>query len=470
MSITVCGVMESYYSVLIIGGGNAGLCAALSAAEHTSDILLVEAAPKPERGGNTKYTRDIRYAHDIDSYTTGEYRDDEFVNDVIRVTNHNTDVDLLKMVVSESRNIPFWLQNKDVLIHKALKGTLHLGRTNLFMFGGGKAMINSYYDAAEKLGIKIEYNTKCTDLEFSGNRVTNASLNSPEGTRTIKVGSVVVASGGLEANLEWLSEYWGSATGNFIVRGTRHNRGELLRVLLRHNTKTIGNLGQFHSVAVDARSPKFDGGIVTRIDSVPYSITVNRDGDRFYDEGEDLWPKRYAIWGRLIAEQPGQLAFSIVDSKAINLFLPTVFEPVMDDTISGLAIKLGISPENLSRTVMEYNQSLKRKCTFNPEILDDCSTSGLAVPKSHWAAPIDSPPFYGYSFRPGITFTYYGVKVNSKGQVLSENGNPNKNLFAAGEIMSGNILSEGYLAGFGLTIGTIFGIIAGKEAVSAARS
>ena len=148
--------MENSYSVLIIGGGNAGLCAALSAAEHTSDILLVEAAPKPERGGNTKYTRDIRYAHDLDGYTTGEYPDDEFVNDVVRVTNNNTDVDLLKMVVSESRNIPSWLQNKDVLIHRALKGTLHLGRTNLFMFGGGKAMINSYYDAAEKLG-KYDY-------------------------------------------------------------------------------------------------------------------------------------------------------------------------------------------------------------------------------------------------------------------------------------------------------------------------
>ncbi|MHB1709090.1 MAG: FAD-dependent tricarballylate dehydrogenase TcuA [Thermoplasmataceae archaeon] len=452
------------YDVLVVGGGNAGLCAALSAAEHSAKVLMIESAPKNDRGGNTKYTRDIRYAHEPDAYTTGAYSDDEFVDDVVRVTHNNTSLCLLKKVVSESRMIPEWLEDHDVLVHQALKGTLQLGRTNLFMLGGGKAMINSYYDAALRSGIEVAYNAKCTKLYVNDNRVSGAEISGSDGKESVEVGSVVIASGGFEANLEWLAEYWGNATRNFIVRGSRHNTGEMLRMLMDLNAKTVGKLNRFHSVAVDARSPKYDGGIITRIDSIPFGITVNKQGKRFYDEGEDLWPKRYAIWGRLIAEQPDQEAYSIIDSKSRELFIPTVFEPEIAESISGLAAKLGLDPDVLSVTVEEYNRSIVGNCHFNPGLLDDCKTSNLRIPKSHWARPIDTPPYFGYPFRPGITFTYFGTAVNERAQVISADGLPFLNLYAAGEVMSGNILSEGYLAGFGLTIGTVFGITAGKEA------
>lgn len=463
------GDARKKYDVLVIGGGNAGLCAALSAAEHSARVLLIESAPRNDRGGNTKYTRDIRYAHDPDDYTAGSYSDDEFVDDVVRVTHNNTNIELLRKVVSESREIPEWLEKHHVIIHEALKGTLHLGRTNLFMLGGGKAMINSYYDVAQKAGIEVRYDSRCTELEMEGKSVSGVGIQGSEGKETVEVGSIVVASGGFEANLDWLEEYWGDATRNFIVRGSRHNTGDMLKVLMNLKARTVGNLSQFHSVAVDARSPKFDGGIVTRIDSVPFGITVNKRCERFYDEGEDLWPKRYAIWGKLIAEQPDQEAYSIIDSKARDLFLPTVFDPEKAGSIGELATKLGLDPDSLTKTVNEYNGSTSQKCTFDPGALDDCSASNLMVPKSHWARPIDTPPFFGFPFRPGITFTYFGAAVNHKAQVLSEDGAPFSNLYAAGEIMSGNILSEGYLAGFGLTIGTVFGITAGMEAAASAR-
>jgi tricarballylate dehydrogenase len=197
---------------------------------------------------------------------------------------------------------------------------------------------------------------------------------------------------------------------------------------------------------------------------VPFGIAVNRDAQRFYDEGEDFWPKRYAIWGGLIAHQPDQIAYSIIDARALDLFMPSVFPPIEAPTIPELAEKLGIAdPAAAAATVEQYNRATKPG-TFDPGALDGLHTEGLDPPKSNWARPIETPPFYGYPLRPGITFTYLGVTVDERAQVIMQDERPAKNIFAAGEVMSGNILGRGYLAGFGLTIGTVFGRIAGREA------
>jgi tricarballylate dehydrogenase len=280
----------------------------------------------------------------------------------------------------------------------------------------------------------------------------------------VKPKAVVVASGGFQANLEWLREAWGPAADNFIIRGTPYARGTVLKVLMGQGVATIGDPTQGHAVAIDARAPKFDGGIVTRLDCVPYSIVVNRDGERFYDEGEDVWPKRYAIWGRLVAQQPGQIAWSIIDAKSEMLFMPSVFPAIKADTIAELAVKLGLDPAAVGATVAQYNAAIQPG-TFQPtSIEDDCRTEGLTPPKTHWARTIDEPPFIGYPLRPGITFTYLGLKVDAVGRVQMDNGTGAENLWAAGEIMAGNILGRGYLAGFGMTIGTVFGRLAGTEA------
>jgi tricarballylate dehydrogenase len=233
--------------------------------------------------------------------------------------------------------------------------------------------------------------------------------------------------------------------------------------------ESVGDPRQCHAIAIDARSPKFDGGIVTRLDSLPLGIVVNRDGLRFEDEGADLWPKRYAVWGRLIALQPGQIAYSIFDSKVLGRFMPSVFPPVCAQSIADLAAKLELPMDQTVSTVNDFNRSVVPG-RFDHTVLDGCRTQGLAPPKSNWAQAIDTPPFYGYPLRPGITFTYLGLRVAESAAVRMKNGEASRNIFAAGEIMAGNILGQGYLAGIGMTIGAVFGRIAGRQAAHAARS
>jgi tricarballylate dehydrogenase len=222
-------------------------------------------------------------------------------------------------------------------------------------------------------------------------------------------------------------------------------------------------------VAIDARAPRFDGGIVTRLDCIPFSIVVDKNAQRFYDEGEDVWPKRYAIWGRLVAQQEGQIAWSIIDAKSATLFMPSVFPAIKADTITELAGLIGLDASALEKTVAEYNAAVVPG-NFNSQILDDCHTEGLEPPKTHWARRIDTPPYICYPHRPGITFTYLGVKVDEQARVIMSDGKPTANLFASGEIMAGSILGKGYLAGFGMTIGTVFGRIAGQEAARYANN
>jgi tricarballylate dehydrogenase len=335
------------------------------------------------------------------------------------------------------------------------------------MLGGGKAMVNAYYDTAAKLGIETVYETEASELAVREGEFISTRIQRNGAAHQISATALVVAAGGFEANVDWLKEYWGEAADNFIIRGTKHNQGRMLKELLRHGAKPVGDPRGCHAVALDARAPKFDGGIVTRLDSVPFGIAVNNHARRFYDEGEDFWPKRYAVWGKLIAQQPDQIAYSVVDAKALPLFMPSVFPPFEAGSIADLATRLGINAEALTATVNEFNRAV-RPGSFNPGGLDECHTEGIEPKKSHWARAIDTPPFYGYPLRPGITFTYLGATVNEQARVIMRDDRPAKNIFATGEVMAGNILGKGYLAGFGLTIGAVFGRIAGREAARCA--
>ena len=295
-------------------------------------------------------------------------------------------------------------------------------------------------------------------------RLNNSSSNGSG--ELVRARAVVVAAGGYEANIEWLKRHWGEAAENFIIRGSAYNDGTLLAALLKVGAKSMGDPKGFHAIAVDARAPRFDGGIVTRLDVVPFGVVVNRFGQRFYDEGEDIWPKRYAIWGTLIASQPGQIAYGVVDSKTIDRFLPPMFKPYRADSLEGLAAQMGLDPGPFANTLAEYNRATAGNTEAQMQHLDGLSTRGITPKKSNWALPIDRPPFYGLPLRPGITFTYMGVAVDERSRVLDSSGHAFQNVYAAGEIMSGNILTKGYLGGFGLTIGSVFGRLAGKEAAS----
>jgi len=457
------------FDVAVLGGGNAALCAAIAARDEGARVVLLERAPRAMRGGNTRHTRDIRHAHsEPDRFTTGVYDDDEFMEDLLRVTGGATDRTLAALTIRESRSLPQRMGLRGVLWQKALRGTLHLSRTNRFFLGGGKALVNAYYDTAAKIGVEILYDATARNLIVDDGRVSGIVVDGGELSQELRCRAAVVATGGFEANVPWLKRYWGEAADGFVIRGTPYNDGAVLAALFECDAKPVGDPRGFHAVAVDARAPKFDGGIVTRIDVIPFGIVVNRFAKRFYDEGEDFWPKRYAIWGGLIAEQPGQVAYAIFDAKVTGRFIPTLYPAIAADSLAALAEGVDLEAAALIATVAEYNAAT-RSGTFAPDVLDDCVTSGIAPAKSHWALPIDTPPYYCYPARPGITFTYLGVAVDERARVLHNDGMPFANLYAAGECMAGNILGRGYLAGFGLTIGSVFGRIAGKEASRHAR-
>ncbi len=387
------------FDVLVIGGGNAALCAAISARRAGAEVLVLEGAPKFYRGGNTRHTRNMRCAHDAATdILTGPYTEQEFWDDLLRVTDGQTDEELARFMIRESKDILSWIVEQGVRWQPSLGGTLSLGRTNSFFLGGGRAMLNALYLTAERLGVEILYDAEVTDLKVDDGMFLSATLEQPDGRAEVRAST-----------------------------------------------------------------------LITRHDSVVFGVVVNKNAERCYDEGEDIWPKRYAIWGRLVAAQPDQIAYIIFDASSRNSFMPTLFPPIEAGSITELASKLDLDPNALEKTIGDFNAAV-RPGTFDHTILDDCRTEGLTPPKSHWARRIETPPYYAYPVRPGITFTYLGTRVNKQARMLMKNGTPSANMFAAGEIMAGNVLGKGYAAGMGMTIGSVFGRIAGREAAQHARN
>ena len=458
------------WDVIVVGGGNAALCSALMAREAGASVLVLEASPKEWRGGNSQHTRNLRCMHDgpqdvlVDSYT-----EEEYWQDLLKVTGGITNEKLARMVIRESSSCRDWMRKHGVRFQPPLSGTLHVARTNAFFMGGGKALMNAYYQSAEKLGIDILYDSPVDDLEIKDGKFIAAKV----GDKRYAGNACVLGCGGFESDREWLREAWGQnergewPADNFLIRGTRYNMGVVLKVMMRVGADTMGDPTQAHCVAIDARSPLYDGGICTRIDCVSLGIVVNREAKRFYDEGEDFWPKRYALWGRLVALQPGQIAYSIIDAKAVGRFMPPVFTGVQADTLPELAAKLELDVDTFMQTVNEFNASC-REGTFDHNIQDDCYTEGITPAKTHWARPLDTGPFFGYAVRPGVTFTYFGLATDEKASIFFD-GKASPNMYAAGEISAGNVLGKGYTAGVGMSIGTAFGRIAGTQAAAAAK-
>ena len=287
---------------------------------------------------------------------------------------------------------------------------------------------------------------------------------------TLRASTLVAAAGGFEANIEWLKEYWGDAADNFLIRGTPYNRGSILKMLLAKGVQEVGDPTQCHAVAIDARAPKFDGGIITRHDSVVFGIVVNKHAQRFYDEGEDIWPKRYAIWGRLVAAQPDQIAYIVFDASSRNSFMPTLFPPIEAGSHrrAGRQIRARSGGAGKNRRRFQRRGAARHLRSHHPRRLPHRRTRRRRKPIGRGRSR--RRPIYAYPVRPGITFTYLGTRVNKQARMLMKDGKPAANMFAAGEIMAGNVLGKGYAAGIGMTIGSVFGRIAGREAAQNARN
>jgi len=322
-------------------------------------------------------------------------------------------------------------------------------------------MINALYMTAAKLGVTINYDSEVVKLAFGDDRNCEIDIAHGGSIERVAANTMVLCAGGHQANIDWLRTSFGAAADGFMIRGSPYVTGSVLRLLLEAGVRPAGDPSRCHMVAVDARGPRFDGGIVTRITAIPHGIVVDRDGRRFHDEGEDARKTHFARWGARIADCPGQIAYLILDARGFGRALPTALPPIRADTVAALARVLGLDPAALETTVRDFNAATT---AADDRPLTDRCTTGLTPPKSRGAVALEVPPFAAYPLRPGVTFTHFGVAVDEHMRVLRRDGRPARNVFAAGMIMAANVLGDGYLAGLGVALSTVFGRLAGEEA------
>jgi tricarballylate dehydrogenase len=453
--------------VLVIGGGCAALCAAIAARRSGAVVRMVEHSPATLRGGNARHARNFRIMHDQPEwYVPDVYAEDAFFRDLARVTGGATDEPLARILIRGSSVIAPWLGDNGVRLQDPSSGAMPYSRRTAFFLGGGKAMVNALYATAIKLGVGIGYDSEVVALGFEGRNCT-ADIRHDGRIERVVAKTMVVCSGGHQANLGWLRESFGAAADNFMIRGTPYDTGSVLRLLLDAGAKPVGDPRHAHMVAVDARGPKFDGGIVTRITAIPHGIVVDRQGKRFHDEGEDARKTHFARWGARIAQCPDQIAYLILDANGFGRALPTALAPIRADGVAALATALGLEPAALESTVSEFNAAA---ADGDDVPLNERRTTGISPPKSRGAVALTAPPFAAYPLRPGVTFTHYGVAVDNHLRVMKNDGNPIRNVFAAGMVMAANVLGDGYLAGLGVSLSAVFGRLAGEEAARQAQS
>lgn len=486
------------YDVVVVGGGNAALCAAISAAEQGASVLVLERAPQAERGGNSSFTEGLmRFvydgAEDIFALSPdlsedekqadfGAYTEEMYFDDMARVTHFRTDPDLCETLVRQSNSVMHWLTQHGVRFLPqfgrqsfTVNGRAKFwGGATLAAAGGGQGLVDFLYKAAERQGVTIRYNAWAKEL-ISGDGGIEGVIVSLDGkTERIEAGAVVLAAGGFEANAEWRAKYLGPGWDLAKVRGSKFNTGDGLAMALAIGAQPAGNWSGCHAVGWERYASEF-GELATvddfERDSYPFSIMVNSAGKRFLDEGADIRNYTYAKYGREILKQPGQYAWQIFDASVVHLLRPEYrtrqVTKVVANTVEELAEKIDVDTAQLLATIREFNAAVKRDLPFNPTIKDGRATEGLAVPKSNWAIPLESGPFEAYSVTCGVTFTFGGLRSNPEAEVIDTNHQAIPGLYVAGEMLGG-LFYFNYPGATGLTSGAVFGRIAGRGAAQAA--
>jgi tricarballylate dehydrogenase len=486
----------SEYDVVVVGGGNAAFCAALAAQEQGAKVVMLEAAPEDEAGGNSRFTAgSIRVVYngvediktlvpdltqaEIDTTDFGTYTADQFFDDMARVTQHRADPDLVELLVTRSFDTLNWMREKGVRFipiygRQAFKidGKFKFwGGLTVESVGGGPGLINMLTESAKKRGIEIRYSTRALDLLTDGDRVTGVRVRRDGKVSELACKAVVLASGGFQANPEWRTRYLGPGWDLAKVRGTRFNTGDGIRMALDIGASPRGNWSGCHAVQWEMNAPEFGDlavGDQFQKHSYPFSILINATGKRFVDEGADFRNYTYAKYGRVVLEQPGQFAWQVFDQKVKHLqrdeYRIRQITKVTANTLEEFAGKLeGVNAEQFVKTIADYNKAIRTDVPFNPNVKDGRRTEGLAVNKSNWANTIDAPPFEGYAVTCGITFTFGGLRVNTDCEVLNTDYQPIRGLYAAGELVGG-LFYFNYPGGSGLCAGAVFGKIAGTAA------
>ncbi len=488
--------LNKNYDVVIVGGGNAALCAALSAKESGASVLILERAPESERGGNSSFTGGtMRFVYDspeeiykiVPDLTPderantdfGTYTEDRFFDDFYRVTQYRTNPDLCETLIKGSNPVVHWLR-KQGLRFVPRYGTQAPKINGKFKFssgstlgaaGAGRGLVDSLYEAIARAGIDVQYKAHVRKLISDDDGVHGVQALVEGKTTQISAKAVVLACGGFQANTEWRTRYLGFGWDLAKVRGTRFNTGDGIRMAMDIGAQPYGNWSSAHAVGWDLNAPAYGDVLVGDgfgKHSYLYGIIVNSEGKRFLDEGADFRNFTYAKYGKVILNQPGQFAWQIYDSKVLPLLRDSYHikqvTKVRADTLDALADKLdGVNKEQFLKTVAEFNAAVKDNAPFNPSIKDGRATVGLPITKSNWSQTISEGPFEAYAVTCGITFTFGGLKITTRAEVVDTEEQAIPGLFAAGELVGG-IFYFNYPGGSGLTNGAVFGRIAGSSA------
>jgi tricarballylate dehydrogenase len=487
---------EQMYDVIVVGGGNAALCAALSAREHGASVVVLERAPEDQRGGNTAYTGGgFRMVHDgvetiravvpdlsqgeIENTDFGVYTAEQYLDDLGRVTQWYCDPDLTETLVRSSTDTVQWLHGRGVRFvprfgRYAFK---HEGKFKFFggtvveAAGGGRGLVQAEYKAAEKQGVDVRYGAQAVALLRGRGGVQGVRIVADGVEEELRAKAVVLAAGGFEANREWRTRYLGPGWDMAKVRGTRYNTGDGIRMALDIGAQPFGQWSGCHSVSWERYAPDFgelDRPITASRNGYPFSIMVNAEGKRFVDEGADFRNYTYAKYGRVVLEQPGSYAWHVFDSQVEHLlheeYRSKGTTKVQANTLEELVARMeDVHPAVFLETVHDFNASITRDVAFNPNVKDGRRTQGLAIEKSNWANAIEKPPFVAYAVTCGITFTFGGLKIDTSAHVLDIADRPLAGLYAAGELVGG-LFYFNYPGSSGLMAGSVFGRIAGREA------
>jgi tricarballylate dehydrogenase len=484
--------------VVVAGGGNAALCAAIAARGAGARVTLLEKAPRHERGGNSFFTAGaFRFAHqglddlrtdvlpdlseaEVRAIEIDPYPESQFFDDLARLSEHLSDPDLAETLVRRSRPTIVWMRAQGVrFIPMFARQAFRIGDRHRFWgglsveaVGGGPGLVESLYARAEQLGVEVRYGVKASRLLLDQRgAIRGLVTRDAEGFRDLPAEAVVLACGGFEANPEWRARYLGPEWDLARVRGTRHNTGDGIGMALEIGAQPYGHWSSCHAVAWDLNAPPFGDrkvGDLFQKHSYPLGLIVNRRGERFVDEGADLRNYTYAKYGREILRQPERTAFQLFDQKVVALLREEYrireVTKAEADTIGELARKLEIDPAGLERTVAAFNAAAQPGA-FNPAVLDGKRTLGITPPKSNWALPLDAPPYVGYAVTCGITFTFGGLRVDTRARVLDTEDRPIRGLYAAGELVGG-LFYHNYPGGAGLMAGSVFGRLAGESAAA----
>ena len=488
------------WDVIVVGGGNAALCAALSAKESGAKVLVLERAGEEESGGNSRFTAGLmRIAYngvddlrplidlsedDVARSDFGTYRDEQFFDDMARVTEYRCDPDLTEILVRQSHPTVLWMRNKGVRFTAAwgrqafnVGGKFKFwGGLTLEAVGGGPGLVDSLTQIAKKGGVDIWYNARALSLVADDDGVRGVVVRKDRKTFEVEAKAVVLAAGGFQANTEWRTRYLGPGWELAKVRGTRFNTGDGIRMALDVGAAAHGNWSGCHAVAWDRNAPETGDlavGDGFQKHTYPWGVYINADGKRFVDEGADFRNYTYAKYGRVILNQPRQFAWQIFDGKVKQQLRDEYrirqVTKVTADTLDALVSKLDDTDHRAAlETLRRYNDAVQTQIAFNPNVKDGRCTRGLEVNKSNWANTLDTAPFEAYAVTCGITFSFGGLKINTSAQVMSSDGEPIGGLFAAGELVGG-IFWFNYPGGSGLTNGSVFGRIAGANAAKRPR-